>query len=591
MQTIPFKIEQLIGMARSGQLVVPEFQREFVWRAPQVQKLIDSVARGYPIGSVLLLKRSDRADFASRSIDAMEQPPDPTEDPIRPDKVDDKGVYYILDGQQRITSLVRVFANAHPRGRYCFDVRKVREISNLDGEQDWFIFDRQRHTKPVGDGTVRPRLDKWFLKTQRVFDAKKVSILVDEYFDDQPGLGPHERREARASVAAVFETIRNFEIPAVIMDEKSDLEAICRVFETINSTGTRLTTFDLATAKFYPKPNLRELWSAANAANTEFGRLELDGERVLQVITLWYSRTSERKFEPSRSNLLRLPRDVIERDWAAAVRALRDACAWVAVRGIINRRSLPNEAILVPLAAALSREFQDGAGLEPKQAFHDLIDSWYWRSCMARTFEASTNERIGAEFARLCQLLETGGLEFGTTPLLLSPRILIGIGAQRDSRARVILSFLLSKSARDIKTGEDISRDSEIESHHIFPKSKLAKHPHIDSVVNRVWILRKTNRELGNKSPYEYLSQEIVAAKAHGVATKLEERLDGQCIPIEPIKVFGNDSIEDAFEAFLEERAQVIMDRLVQQIGSKYVEQSTVGDDVRASEDEAGDSL
>lgn len=586
MQTIPFKIEQLITLARTGQLVVPEFQREFVWKEAQVRKLVDSVARGYPIGSVLLLKRSDKADFASRSIDSVERPPDPTEEPPKVERFDDKGVYYILDGQQRITSLVRVFANAHPRGRYYFDIRALRTMGDDDSGNEWFIFDRHRRARPLAEAIPKPRLDKWFLKTQRVFDARKVSVLVDEYYDDQTEMQPSQRRESKANVAQVFETIRNFEVPAVIMDEKSDLEAICRVFETINSTGTRLTTFDLATAKFYPEPNLREHWSVATSATPEFGRLELDGERVLQVIALWHSREVERKFEPSRSNLLALPREVIEKHWPAAVDALKDACAWVAARGIINRRSLPNEAILVPLAAARSPSFQAAAGLAPKPGFHDLLDSWYWRSCMARTFEASTNERIGNEFMRLCNLLDAGALEFGTTPLVLTPRILIGIGAQRDTRARVVLSFLLSKSARDIKTGEDISRDSEIESHHIFPKSRLADHPHVDSVINRVWILRKTNRELGNKSPYEYLSQEIDAAQAGGVSTKLEERLDGQCIPIEPIKVFRNDPIADAFEAFLEERAHIIMDRLVQQIGQKYVGVTALDEEPEADEDD-----
>jgi len=587
MQTVPFKIEQLIEMARSGQLVIPEFQREFVWKEPQVRKLVDSVARGYPIGSILLLKRSDKADFASRPIDAVEQPVDPADQPASAIKADDKGVYYILDGQQRVTSLVRVFANAHPTAKYYFDIRNLRAMSNADEltDQSWFIHDRSRSIK----APVRPRLEKWFLKTQRVFDAKKVSILVDEHFDDEVSLNAHERREARASVAAVFETIRNFEIPAVIMDEKSDLEAICRVFETINSTGTRLTTFDLATAKFYPKPNLREQWSAARSKYPEFDQLELDGERVLQVIALWHSRSSVGKFDPSRSNLLSLPRTVIDAHWPAAVDALRDACAWVGRRGILSRKSLPNEAIIIPLAAASSRVFQDTAALQPKPAFHELIDSWYWRSCMARTFEASTNERIGSEFARLCHLLETGTLDFGSTPLLLSPRILVGIGAQRDSRARVILSLLLSKSARDIKTGADIFADSEIESHHIFPRSKLPNHRHVDSVMNRVWILKKSNRELGNKSPYDYLSQEIAAAQSAGVLAKLEERLSGQCIPVEPINVFRNDPIEEAFEAFLDERARIILGRLVERIGMKYVEQSAVTGEIAGMDESDGD--
>jgi hypothetical protein len=100
MQTVPFKIERLITMARSGHLVIPEFQRPFVWNEGQVRKLVDSVARGYPIGSILLLRRSEVAKFADRKIEATETPPDPDDaaaDRASPAKVDDNEVYYILE--------------------------------------------------------------------------------------------------------------------------------------------------------------------------------------------------------------------------------------------------------------------------------------------------------------------------------------------------------------------------------------------------------------------------------------------------------------------------------------------------------------
>jgi hypothetical protein len=422
-----------------------------------------------------------------------------------------------------------------------------------------------------------------------VLDAKKVSILVDEYFDEVAELDARTRREAKAGVASVFETIRNFEIPAVIMDEKSDLEAICRVFETINSTGTRLTTFDLATAKFYPNPNLRDRWREARTQHDEFDALELDGERVLQIVALWVSHLSQRRFEPSRSNLLSLPRDEIERHWTSAARALGEAGRWIGKRGVLNRRSLPNEAILVPLAAAMSPEFHSAAKLQPKPGFHDFLDSWYWRCALARTFEASTNERIATEFGRLIRLIETGDLDFGSTPLVLSPRFLIGIGAQRDSRARVVLSFLLARSAKDIKTGEDITQHAEYESHHIFPRARVEKHPFCESVINRVWILRKTNRELGSRSPLDYLLEEARTAERDGRRAKLEERLRGQCIPVDALEAYRNDSIEDAFAAFLDERATQLLNLLVDRIGPRFVELSTTSESDSAEIEPEGD--
>jgi len=125
-----------------------------------------------------------------------------------------------------------------------------------------------------------------------------------------------------------------------------------------------------------------------------------------------------------------------------------------------------------------------------------------------------------------------------------------------------------------------------VESHHIFPRSRLPKHPHVDSVINRVWILKRTNRDLGNRSPYDYLSQEVVAGDTNGTSSKLAERLEGQCIPLEAIEVIRNDQIEEAFAAFLDERARALLDRLVLRIGPKYVEQSSAGDEFDDYDDE-----
>ena len=57
--------------------------------------------------------------------------------------------------------------------------------------------------------------------------------------------------------------MRNYKVPVVMLERDSGVESVCRVFETINSTGTRLTTFDLAVARFYPQPDLRGLWADA----------------------------------------------------------------------------------------------------------------------------------------------------------------------------------------------------------------------------------------------------------------------------------------------------------------------------------------
>jgi hypothetical protein len=599
MQTVPFKIERLISMARSHHLVIPEFQRPFVWNEAQVRKLVDSVARGYPIGSILLLRRSEIAKFADRKIDAVESPPDPDDIGVEkspPAKSEDNEVYYILDGQQRVTSLIRVFANAHPKGRYYIDISALRALfgdhDDCDEAAPWFVFDRPRHkpqaaTRASKQPTASKREGLQYLKTQKSLNSKLASILVDEYFDDAI-TDPKLRREGRATVSAILETVRNFEVPAVIMDEKSGLEAICRVFETINSTGTKLTTFDLATAKFYPKPNLRTLWTASLEQRQILGQFEVDGERVLQIISLWSSHFAGKRPEASRSHLLALDGNEIAKHWNDAVGALARACEWVQARGVLDRKHLPNEAILIPLGAILSQSFWRTSRIECPNGFHDLLETWFWRSSLARTFEASTNERVASEFGRLLELLQTGNLIF-EQHLVMSTATLISIRAQRDSRAKTLMSFILWRGPTDIKTGQSLNPQSEVESHHIFPKSLVKAHSNVESVINRVWVLRETNRDLSNKSPHDYLMTEIESARTRGHSEKLHARFASQFIPIEALELEererGKSNVEEVFSLFLQARAELILERLGQELGKQYLQISKSDDEPEIEDD------
>ena len=105
------KIDRLRSKIIEGNIKIPPFQREFVWKQEQVIELLDSVIKDYPIGSILLWETKD--DLPSkRNIGGFDLP-NPTEDyPIN----------YVLDGQQRVTSIFGVF---------CF-LLHVRALSSGD---------------------------------------------------------------------------------------------------------------------------------------------------------------------------------------------------------------------------------------------------------------------------------------------------------------------------------------------------------------------------------------------------------------------------------------------------------------------------
>lgn len=107
MQTTSYSLGELLRRARDGSLTIPQFQRQLIWRESQVKLLIDSMSRSYPIGSLLLLARKADLPLTTRCIEAEIRGGYPSDGTI-PDRTGTDGESYILDGQQRTTSIARV---------------------------------------------------------------------------------------------------------------------------------------------------------------------------------------------------------------------------------------------------------------------------------------------------------------------------------------------------------------------------------------------------------------------------------------------------------------------------------------------------
>lgn len=146
MQTINFDIGQLLRKIRAGHFLIPQFQRDFTWKEGQTRLLIDSIARNYPVGSLLILGKNENVPLKSRRLDAT-YPPKHTESDENIESFDEASSesYYVLDGQQRLTSIARVFLDAHPNRNYYFDLKAMyRTFSN---ESPHWIVSRTRGKK------------------------------------------------------------------------------------------------------------------------------------------------------------------------------------------------------------------------------------------------------------------------------------------------------------------------------------------------------------------------------------------------------------------------------------------------------------
>jgi uncharacterized protein with ParB-like and HNH nuclease domain len=342
MQTGSYEVHKLLKLIKENKFRIPHFQRDFRWSSAQIKLLIDSMTRNYPIGSLLMMAKSPEFNFQSRTIAAEISSDIEISSNFSlksEDDFTDDNILYVLDGQQRLTSIARVFLNSDRNKAFYFDLHEIAKdfLKNDDDSTSWIKVLRKHGIEKDTDRRENNRLVRADIV---MLDDVKTGVYISEYIEDSgefPEWGNDKTRQRQeiAKVNRVFEKLRKYTIPIVFLEQDIGIESICRVFETINSTGMRLTTFDLAVAKFYPKKlDLRAKWEDAQSAHPILANFQVDGERVLQILVLRLSEESGQPLEVNRKTLLvGLKDEYIEKNWDEAIRALVRAYEWAKSMG------------------------------------------------------------------------------------------------------------------------------------------------------------------------------------------------------------------------------------------------------------------
>lgn len=573
MQTTSYSLGELLRRAKDGSLTIPQFQRQFVWRESQVKLLIDSMSRSYPIGSLLLLARKAELPLTTRSIEAEIREGYPPDGSIPEDKTNTDEESYILDGQQRTTAIARVFLNAHPKKLYYFDLRRMLELHERE-ETSWIRARQRGKTEP--DRKENNKL----LRADIILDQAKADIYVSEYIEDSGDFPEYENdktgaRKAAARIKGVFETMRNYKVPVVMLERDSGVESICRVFETINSTGTRLTTFDLAVARFYPKPDLRRLWKDSLAEYPILKDFEVDGESVLQVLYLVVSASNRKYPEPTRSNLLALTQEEIDRAWQRSSKALAKTYDWAQSYGA-RPKTLPSHNVLVALAAVRSLA-SDDARKEPWKN-EDLIRRWYFSKIMHAGASQASNYRIAQDFNALRQHA-VSERHLDASEVNLNVDMVLTLQPS-DVRYKSLQNVFAMTIRQDLFSGHKIDSQSMLHDHHIFPKNARQKHSlpqrMLDGICNRVPVLKDSNLSLGEGYPKDYFGGMADRARREGILDGLRRRLDDCMIPGDcSLPTWADSFSVEWFEKFCRNRAELIVSRLRGVIGDSLRSPST----------------
>jgi hypothetical protein len=556
------KLPVLLEQVKTGKLVIPDFQRDFVWTRKQVEELLNSIVNGYFIGTILLLESpTSNFRFAPRLVRGVEA--DPKKHAT---------IKYVLDGQQRITSLFYAFFEPNlplqddslPT-KFYLNLTSCQEVVGVESVDDLL-----RRLYP--DKELRKMLKKVSeaLKANTGIDIERYPTMarfqsaeaLTTYLNSQASSLATEKRD---ELNRLVQSILDYEVAVVTLPEGTPDDEIVNTFERINRLGTRLDIFDLAVARYYPLGiRLNELKRNLEAGTQCSEILEfLDPDSVLKVMAL------AKGVEPKNKNLLGLVDVKGDRNkaqaefhsrWEAAVQYLQKALLRMReVYGAAKLRAKKNRIALIPytsLAVPLACVLQEAESLGNAKALYDKIDSWYWTAVFTGRYSHAVETQAYSDFKAIVAWLKDDAAKPDLTADVSNVISEMRKASRTSALAKAFYNLLILNGCRDFLTGQPVKlEDCEVD--HTFPTAKYADAA--KNIFDLSVIHKDTNRKKTGKLPSDFLK---MCLESHGGnKSSLLATLASHFISDDGVKAMEENNLdafltarETAFQKILEGR-------------------------------------
>jgi hypothetical protein len=517
-------IREILDLVPRGQIRIPAFQRGFVWDSDQVAFLMDSIYKQYPFGALLLWRTREQLRY-ERDLG-----------PFRlPERNPDYPIDYVLDGQQRLTSIFGVFQidiEPDPSVQWAdvyFDLG-----ADIHAQESQFI--------ALSPGDVDPRRH-FPLKT--LFNSIPYRRAT-ELLGDRDVIRIDEMQ-------ARFKEAR---IPYQLLTTE-DRARVAIVFARINRTGVPLDTLQLLTAwtwseEFDLQRKFEEL--REELARFGFAGVGEDSDLILRCCSAVIAG------DASPTTLVGLRGSDVRSRFEEVVNGLMGAIDFLKTNlHVQTLGNLPFSTLLVPLCAFFARPGQQHVQMTDAQ--RQRLLRWFWRSCFSRRFSSGVLRNLKDDIAAVNLLKADRPNTLGDFPVLVTG----GFFTQNVFRINTVNSstfilMLAQKRPLNFVSGQpvalaDVLRDyNRGEFHHLFPKAFLtsravptAQH---GPLANFAFLSKVDNTALGGVAPSAYRAR---------MPQEVDDILDSA---ICPPSLFADD-----YPTFLRDRSRLLEEfanRLIQ---------------------------
>ncbi|MDY0167608.1 MAG: DUF262 domain-containing protein [Thermoguttaceae bacterium] len=509
----PGQLVNLIADVETGRYRIPQFQREYVWSKSKVRELFDSIYREFPIGSFFLWDAERRHNHLFRQLVDLGIPA----------VGDTDDVSFILDGQQRITSLYVTLKGLTVNGTdYRNIVFDLKEEAFKDRSPD----------------------NKRYVSVSDIWgpEAMRLSRYIDEGYVDA-----YDR---------CYQVLRTYPTSIVEVRDK-ELPDVCKIFRRINQAGKRLDRFDLISAMTFTSDfDLRERFKKDIKDRLEdklFGGIS--AAMVTQLLALVKHGLCTERYEYS------LTADDIQGYWKDAVAGILLAADTLRKNmGVVNADYLPYGAFLTLLAYYYMKSGNRGMPSEHLE----WAKQWFWRASFGQYYGSAGPTKMSRD-KDLFDKLIAGEQPVFDVPLRLTVQDLVKTRMTwtRTALRNAFMCLLATCKPLDLRNNTPldlvaggISDFTNNEKHHIFPRAFLKRsgpeNAEIHALPNFCFLTAELNKRILDNEPATYIPELQKENAEFGKAAR------SHLLPL------GLDSglLDNDYLKFLKARGQLLLDEI-----------------------------
>lgn len=575
-------LSQLLQEVASGKMQLPEFQRSWTWDDNRIQGIIASLSQGYPMGAIMRLQYGNPdICFKYRTFEgvgALDVVPD----------------HLVLDGQQRLTSIYQSIYSGKAvktktdKGK---ELKRFYYLSMKDCLDE--TLDRLEAVVAVPeDKRIKANFDRDVVldlsDTTKEYENKMfpINIVFDSTILMKWNFGYMMHYQGNAQALKLLErfqsevinTIVAYKLPVITLDKSTPREAVCKVFENVNTGGVPLTVFELVTATFatYQDPithegfDLRKDWEKCKKtirADGDTLRTDLfdgiDETAFLTTVTLYTSYLDKQANKIGAVSCKK--KDVLNLKFESYLQNRDQVLAGFQMarefllkyQYVFRMRDLPYATQMIPLAAicaVLGKTKVNEANTTK------VLTRWYWCGILGEMYGGANETRYANDIEDIVdEVYGKPNPARTVNAAFFSATRLLTLQTRLSAAYKGIMALLYKEKCRDFMNDTTIDLvNSMVQSpdiHHIFPEAYCVKsgikRQRYNSIINKTPILPETNRSIGGNAPSVYIKG--ILKKVDGLTEEeLKERIESHFVNYSALSA-------DDFDTYFIDRAKSLL--------------------------------